>query len=91
MQLTIKKEWFRDPKFKYISNGKKKAAVILDKETILYLLNINKKIPRQANPTFQDIAINIPNPVATALPPLPLSQTGQICPDIANNPAKTSK
>ena len=35
-------------------------------------------------------AKNIPNPVATAFPPLPLSHIGQICPEIADIPAMTS-
>ena len=47
-------------------------------------------MPRDASPTFQERAKNIPNPVATAFPPLPLSQIGQICPDIADIPAITS-
>ena len=48
-----------------------------------------KKIPRDASPTFQERAKNIPNPVATAFPPLPLSHIGHICPEIADMPAKT--
>ena len=47
-------------------------------------------MPSDASPTFQERAKNIPNPVATALPPLPLSQIGQICPEIADMPAITS-
>ena len=43
-----------------------------------------------ASPTFQERAKNIPNPVATAFPPLPLSHIGQICPAIADMPAITS-
>ena len=45
---------------------------------------------RDASPTFQERAKNIPNPVATAFPPLPLSHIGQICPEIADIPALTS-
>ena len=47
-------------------------------------------MPRDASPTFQERAKNIPNPVATAFPPLPPSHIGQICPDIADIPAITS-
>ena len=47
-------------------------------------------MPREASPTFQERAKNIPNPVATAFPPLPLSHIGQICPEIADMPARTS-
>ncbi len=66
------------------------AAEILDKDTNLVLYNTIKKIPREASPTFQERAKNIPNPVATALPPLPLSHIGHICPVIADMPAITS-
>ena len=83
------KELFIVPNLKYIRIGKPTAAKILDKETILEIEIINKKIPSDPKPTSQDIAKNIPKPVATAFPPLPLSQIGQICPDIADNPAKT--
>ena len=47
-------------------------------------------MPRDASPTFQERAKNIPNPVATAFPPLPLSHIGQICPEIADIPAINS-
>ena len=47
-------------------------------------------MPRDASPTFQERAKNIPNPVATAFPPLPLSHIGHIWPEIADMPAKTS-
>ena len=47
-------------------------------------------MPRDANPTFQERAKNMPNPVATAFPPFPLSHIGQICPEIADMPARTS-
>ena len=63
---------------------------MLDKETNFVFVSTIKKMPRDANPTFQERAKNIPNPVATALPPLPLSHIGQICPEIADMPAKTS-
>ncbi len=53
--------------------GSRIAAEILDKDTNLVFANTIKKIPRDANPTFQERAKNIPNPVATAFPPLPLS------------------
>ena len=46
-------------------------------------------MPRDASPTFQERAKNIPHPVATAFPPLPLSHIGQICPEIADIPAIT--
>ena len=47
-------------------------------------------MPRDANPTFQERAKNMPNPVATAFPPFPLSHMGQICPEIDDMPARTS-
>ena len=47
-------------------------------------------MPSDASPTFQERAKNIPNPVATAFPPLPLSHTGQICHETADMPAMTS-
>ena len=47
-------------------------------------------MPSDASPTFQERAKNIPNPVATAFPPLPLSHIGHICPEIADMPAITS-
>ena len=59
------------PRFKNIKIGKKIAAEILDKDTNLVFANTIKKIPRDASPTFQERAKNIPKPVATALPPLP--------------------
>ena len=70
--------------------GKQIAAEMLDKDTNLDLDKTIRKIPRDANPTFQERAKNIPNPVATAFPPLPFNQMGQICPEIADIPAKTS-
>ena len=70
--------------------GSKIAAVMLDKETNLVFVRTIKKIPRDASPTFQERAKNIPNPVATAFPPLPLSHIGHICPEIADIPANTS-
>ena len=70
--------------------GSKIAAEILDKETNLVFVKTIKKMPRDASPTFQERAKNIPNPVATAFPPLPLSHIGQICPEIADMPAITS-
>ena len=79
-----------DPISKNIKNGKKIAAEILDKETNLDLARTIKKIPSDANPTFQERAINIPKPVATAFPPLPFNHIGHICPEIAEIPAKTS-
>ena len=63
---------------------------MLDKETNLEKLKTNKNIPKEANPTFHDKAINMPKPVATAFPPLPFSQIGQICPATAKEPANTS-
>ena len=63
---------------------------MLDKDTNLVFAKTIKKIPREASPTFQERAKNIPNPVATAFPPFPLSHIGQICPEIADIPAKTS-
>ena len=70
--------------------GNSIAAKILDKDTNLDFAKTTKKIPREASPTFQESAKNIPNPVATAFPPLPLSHMGQICPEIADIPANTS-
>ena len=66
------------------------AAEILDKETNLVFVRTIKKMPSDASPTFHERAKNIPNPGATAFPPLPLSHIGQICPDIADMPAITS-
>jgi len=79
-----------DKSQEFIKSGKKIAAEILDKETNLVFVRTIKKMPRDASPTFQERAKNIPNPVATAFPPLPLSHIGQICPEIADMPAKTS-
>ena len=73
-----------------IKSGKKIAAEILDKETILDFARIIKKIPSDANPTFQERAINIPKPVATAFPPFPFSHIGHICPKIEAMPAITT-
>ena len=70
--------------------GSKIEAEILDKETNLVFVRTIKKMPSDASPTFQERAKNIPNPVATAFPPLPLSHIGQICPEIADKPAITS-
>ena len=70
--------------------GNKSAAEILDKDTNLDFAKTIKKIPREANPTFQERAKNIPKPVATALPPFPLSHMGHIWPEIADMPANTS-
>ena len=78
------------PKLKNIKIGSNIAAEILDKETNLVFVRTIKKIPRDASPTFQERAKNIPNPVATAFPPWPLSHIGQICPEIADMPAITS-
>ena len=66
------------------------AAEILDNETNFVIVRTIKKMPRAASPTFQERAKNIPNPVATALPPFPLSHIGHICPVIADMPAITS-
>lgn len=55
-------------------------------ETILNAEKIKAKIPKDANPTFQDRPRKTPKPVATALPPCQLSQRGQICPAKAANP-----
>ena len=87
----IKKYGLRKlPRLKNMKIGKRVAAEILDKDTNLDLARTIKKIPRDANPTFQERAKNIPNPVATALPPLPFSHIGHICPEMAAIPAKTS-
>ena len=77
-------------KLKNIKIGKNIAAEILDKETIFDLVRIIKKIPKDENPTFQERAKNKPKPVATAFPPFPFNHIGQICPEIAEIPAKTS-
>ena len=66
------------------------AAEILDRDTNFDFARTIKKIPSEANPTFQESAKNIPNPVATAFPPLPFSHMGHICPVMAEMPAKTS-
>ena len=69
--------------------GKRSAAVILDRDTILVKLITNKNVPKEARPTCQESAMNIPNPVATAFPPFPFNHIGQMCPIIANRPART--
>ena len=79
------------PIYLNIYTGRRIAAVILDKDTILVKLIIIKNVPKDARPTFQESAINIPNPVATALPPFPFNHIGQMCPVIANSPARTWK
>ena len=63
---------------------------MLDRETNLDKVRTNKNIPKEANPTCHDKEINIPNPVATAFPPLPFSQIGHMCPATANEPANIS-
>ena len=68
---------------------RRSAAEILDRDTILVKLITIKNVPKDARPTSQESAINIPNPVATALPPLPFNHMGQMCPVIANSPART--
>ena len=89
-KLIIKYGGLVVPIFKNIKSGKKIAAEILDKDTILNFARIIKKIPNDENPTFQERAINIPKPVATAFPPFPFNHMGHICPEIAEIPAKTT-
>ena len=60
-------------------------------DTILVKQITIKNVPKDARPTFQESATNIPNPVATALPPFPFNHIGQIWPDIANSPERTCK
>ena len=90
MTLNKKKGCSHFPRYKNINIGKKKEAVILESETNLDKVRTNKNIPKEAKPTCHDRAINIPKPVATAFPPLPFSQIGQICPATAKEPANTS-
>ena len=88
-KLKILKVWLKVPTYINIYIGRRKAAVILERDTILVKLITIKNVPKDATPTFQESAINIPNPVATALPPFPFNHIGQMCPVIANSPART--
>ena len=47
------------------------------------------KTPKVASPTCHERPRNIPNPVATALPPFQLSQTGQMWPIKVDRPIAT--
>ncbi len=79
---------------RYAEKRSKLLSVIKDPKTSIDEKRLAyheiEKMPRDASPTFQERAKNIPNPVATAFPPLPLSHNGQICPEIADMPAITS-
>ena len=50
-----------------------------------------RKTPRQAKPTAGTRPSSMPKPVATALPPLPPSQIGQMWPASAASPAATNQ
>ncbi len=72
-----------------IIKGRAKAAQTLASDTILNNVIIRMKIPKVASPTGHEMPRNTPKPVATALPPLQFSQTGQIWPIKVDRPIAT--
>ena len=54
----------------FISNGDSINAITEPKETYLVKRIINNQIAAQIQPTCGQIAINVPTPVATDLPPV---------------------
>lgn len=76
-------------KLKYIIKGKANAALILASDTILNNDIIIINTPSVPSPTCHESPRNTPSPVATALPPFQLSQTGQMCPIKADRPTAT--
>ena len=72
-----------------IIKGSANAALTLASDTILNNVIIRMKTPKVASPTCHEIPRNIPKPVATALPPLQFSQTGQMCPIKVDRPIAT--
>lgn len=72
-----------------IIKGSANAALTLASDTILNNVIIRMKTPKVASPTCHERPRNIPKPVATALPPLQFSQTGQMCPIKVDRPIAT--
>ena len=72
------KEKFEVLKLRNIIKGRANAALTLARDTILNNVIIMIKMPKVASPTCHESPRNIPNPVATALPPFQLSQIGQM-------------
>ena len=83
------KEIFEVLKLRNIIKGRANAALTLASDTILNNVIIMIKIPSVASPTCHERPRNIPNPVATALPPFQLSQTGQMWPIKVDRPIAT--
>ena len=72
------KEKFEVLKLRNIIKGRANAELTLARDTILNNVIIMIKMPNVASPTCHESPRNIPNPVATALPPFQLSQIGQM-------------
>ena len=72
------KEIFEVLKLRNIIKGRDNAALTLASDTILNNAIIMMKTPKVVSPTCHERPRNIPKHVATALPPLQLSQTGQM-------------
>ena len=83
------KEIFVVLKLKYIIKGRAIAALILASDTILNNVIMNINIPNVVSPTCHEMPRNTPSPVATALPPFQLSQTGQMWPIKVDRPTAT--
>ena len=65
-------------KLRNIIKGRDNAALTLASDTILDNTITMMKTPKVEIPTCHERPRNIPKPVATALPPLQFSQTGQM-------------
>ena len=72
------KEIFEVLKLRNIIKGRANDALTLASDTILNNVIITIKMPSVASPTYHESPRNIPNPVATALPPFQFNQTGQM-------------
>ena len=83
------REIFELPKLINIIKGSANEAVKLASDTILNNNIIKINTPKVASPTCHERPRNIPNPVATALPPLQFSQTGQMWPIKVDRPTAT--
>ena len=68
IKLKRVKGWLKVPMYINIYIGRRSAAEMLDRDTIFVKLITIKNVPKDARPTFQESAMNIPNPVATAFP-----------------------
>ncbi len=76
-------------KLRNIIKGRANDALTLASDTILNNVITIKKMPKVASPTCHERPRNIPNPVATALPPFQFSHIGQMCPIKVDRPIAT--